>query len=161
MELESRLDRYLQDYPQAPRPVILASRLLLRAAHLLEAHIDKALQPHGLTMRQYLALVIIRADGDQPINPSALSVSLDATRTQITRLLDGLERVGLVVRVHSQQDRRTLTLQLSSAANVLLQQATPAVHAAYQRAWDAVGETALPGISGGLAKLNHTLSDAP
>ncbi|KAF0812973.1 Transcriptional repressor MprA [Andreprevotia sp. IGB-42] len=157
MELETRLDRYLQDYPQAPREVILASRLLFRAAHLLEAHIDAALQPLGLVMRQYLALVIIKADAGTPIKPSALSVSLDATRTQVTRLLDGLEQAGWVQRQHSQADRRSLDLLLTDAGAQLLLQATPAVHAAYAQAWQVVSAEGLRPMIGGLARLNSSL----
>ena len=57
MTQPSRLDRLLAGRPPELANAIAASRMLFRVAHLLEAHIDAALQPYGIDMREYLALV--------------------------------------------------------------------------------------------------------
>ena len=139
MTQPSRLDRLLAGRPPELANAIAASRLLFRVAHLLEARIDEALAPFGIDMREYLALVLIADDAVEPLRPSDLGTTLDATRTQITRLLDGLEKKGLAHRLPGGSDRRSLHLAQTDAARDLIHRAAPAVHAAYESGWAAVG----------------------
>ncbi|MBS0342908.1 MAG: MarR family transcriptional regulator, partial [Proteobacteria bacterium] len=139
MTQPSRLDRLLAGRPPELANAIAASRMLFRVAHLLEAHINAALQPYGIDMREYLALVLIADHAVEPLRPSDLSTTLDATRTQVTRLLDGLEKKGLAQRLPGAGDRRSLHLAQTEAARELLNRAAPAIHGAYQSGWAAVG----------------------
>lgn len=157
MSFEDRIDRFCAAYPEAPRDLIVASRLLMRTARLLRAHIDQALAPFDLDMSQYLCLSMLAADEGQPSMPSELSTTLDATRTQMTRLLDGLEARGLLRRRASTQDRRSLELRLTAAGRSLVERAAPVVHAAYGEAWGPLGETGLAGATRALAKLHQHL----
>jgi MarR family transcriptional repressor of emrRAB len=134
----SRLDRLTAGRPPDVAETIAASRMVSRVATLLERHIDSVLAPHGIDMREYLALVLIADDAVEPLRPSDLSTTLGATRTQVTRLLDGLERKGLAQRLPSEEDRRSLRLALTPAAKALLKRAVPVVHAAYASAWKDV-----------------------
>jgi MarR family transcriptional repressor of emrRAB len=162
MTLESRLNRLLAGRPDPVAQAITASRLVLRSAHLLEARIDAALAPHGLTMREYLALILIADDAVEPLRPSDLSVTLDATRTQITRLLDTLERKGLAQRLPGPAgDRRSLHLAQTPAGAALLAAVAPAVHAAYLDAWAPVGEAGTRAVRDALDVLHNRLQDAP
>ena len=142
MPFQSRLDRMMAGRPAGLVEAVALSRTALRVATLLEQHIDAALAPFGLVMREYLALILIADDAVEPLRPSDLSTTLDATRTQVTRLLDGLERKGLAQRSPSTQDRRSLQLALTPAAKALLKRALPAVHAAYAAAWGTVSAAA-------------------
>ena len=139
MTQPSRLDRLLAGRPPELANAIAASRMLFRVAHLLEAHIDAALEPFGIDMREYLALVLIADDAVEPLRPSDLGTTLDATRTQITRLLDGLEKKGLAQRLPGSSDRRSLHLAQTEAARELLGRAAPALHGAHKSWWAAVG----------------------
>ncbi|MBS0453925.1 MAG: MarR family transcriptional regulator [Proteobacteria bacterium] len=139
MTQPSRLDRLLAGRPPELANAIAASRMLFRVAHLLEAHINSALEPFGIDMREYLALVLIADHAVEPLRPSDLGTTLDATRTQITRLLDGLEKKGLAQRLPGAGDRRSFHLAQTEAARELLQRVAPVVHAAYQSGWAAVG----------------------
>ena len=139
MASPSRLDRLLAGHPDTLVDVIAASRLLFRTAHLLAARIDAALAPLGIVMREYLALALIADDAVGPLRPSDLSTTLDASRTQITRLLDGLEKKGLVQRLPAKQDRRSLALAPTEAGGALLHKAAPMVHAAYLAGWKGIG----------------------
>src|SRR5436305_1249982 len=106
MSFERRIDRFCAEYPEAPRDLILASRLLLRSARLLRQHIERALAVHDLDLNQYLVISMLGIDAMEPTMPSELGLTIDATRTQMTRLIDGLETRGLVQRKASQHDRR-------------------------------------------------------
>jgi len=163
MTQPSRLDRLLAGRPPELANAVAASRMLFRVAHLLEAHIDAALEPFGIDMREYLALVLIADDAVEPLRPSDLSVTLDATRTQVTRLLDGLEKKGLAQRLPGASDRRSLQLAQTDAARELLGRAAPTVHAAYQSGWAAVGTEGTARALRVLKLLHRDLSppDAP
>ncbi len=157
MSFERRIDRFCADHPEAPRDLILASRLLLRSARLLRHHIERALVPHGLDLSQYLVISMLAIDAGEPTMPSELGMTIDATRTQMTRLIDGLEARGLVQRKASEHDRRSLELSLTDAARALLQRAAPAVHAAYGEAWAPVGEDGLAAVTRDLTQLHQNL----
>lgn len=157
MSFEARIDRYCANHPEAPRDLILASRLLLRTARLLRAHIDQALAPFELDMNQYLVMSMLSADEGQPSMASELGTTLDVTRTQMTRLRDGLEARGLLRRRASAQDRRSLELTLTAAGRRLLERAAPVVHAAYGEAWAPVGASGLAGATRALTQLHRTL----
>ena len=139
MSPDARLDHLLGGRPADLVAAIRASRMVFRVAYLLESRIDEELVPFGIDMREYLALVLIAGDTGEPLRPSDLSFTLGATRTQITRLLDGLERKGLVRRLPHQEDRRSLQLAHTDTGRDLLRRAVPPVHAAYRAGWSRVG----------------------
>lgn len=158
MSFERRIDRFCAEHPEAPRDLILASRLLLRSARLLRHHIERALAPHELDLSQYLVISMLAIDAGEPTIPSELGMTIDATRTQMTRLIDGLEARGLVRRKTSEQDRRSLELRLTPAAHALLARAAPAVHAAYGEAWAPIGKEGLADATRDLTQLHQHLA---
>ncbi|MBV8617868.1 MAG: MarR family transcriptional regulator [Curvibacter sp.] len=159
MPFEQDIAHFLEHHPEAPGQAIVATRLLMRAATLMREHLDQALEPHGLAMRDYLALAIISLHEAQTLRPSDLSVSLDATRTQITRLIDGLVDKGLVLRLHSTEDRRALQLRLTEDGGRLVAAVAPQVHAAYQQAWADTGD--LEATLQSLRRINQRLQSGP
>lgn len=159
MDFEQRLGRLLSGVAGAPRDAILVSRLVFRVAHLLENHIDTALVPFHLRMRQYLALALLSGTPADSLTPSELGITLDATRTQITRLLDGLEALGVVRRSHSTLDRRSLDLSLTDAGVELLAQVRPVVHDAYVQAWAALEAQGLGALAAALRTVNQHLME--
>ena len=160
MSLDSRLERILADKPVPHRNVVAASRVLLHTATLLERRVDEALAPFTLHMREYLALHLLADSVHESLRPSDLSVSLDATRTQITRLLDGLEKKGLLVRAPDAQDRRSLQLMLTDAGHDRLARCIPVVQAVYLAAWSCIGEQATLQIQQQLRQVHQGLQSA-
>jgi len=155
MSFEDDLRRSLERHAGAPVPEILATRLLMRAAALLRTHMDIALEREGIDMRGYLALAAISLYQGQALRPSDLSVSLDATRTQVTRLLDTLAQQKLVTRAPAREDRRALNLTLTAAGQRKLARCMPAMHALYRQAWSGVADAAP--MMRDLRALNATL----
>ncbi|BCL75448.1 MarR family transcriptional regulator [Jeongeupia sp. HS-3] len=160
MEFEARIERICAANPDAPRDAIIASRRLFRAAHLLERRVNAALAQFKLEMREYLALTLLASNIDDPMSPTELSVTLDASRTQITRLLDVLEKRGLLERTPSASDRRGLELNLTEAGRSLQQQAVPEVYAAYEACWQLVEPAMRPMLLVTLGRIDEGLSQA-
>jgi len=157
---EDDLRRALTRHAGAPVPEILATRLLMRAAGLVRVRMDAALADEGIDMRGYLALVSIALHKEQALRPSDLSVSLDATRTQVTRLLDALARQKLVTRAPAREDRRALNLVLTAAGTRKLERCMPKAHAVYRQVWSGVADCA--SVARDLNALNAAmLTSAP
>ncbi len=157
MSLDSRLERILAGQPKSVVDAVAASRLLLHSAALLEQRVNEALLPFALHMKEYLALHLLADSVHEPIRPSSLSVSLNATRTQVTRLLDSLEQRSLVVRSADAQDRRSLQLRLTPAGQELLLRTRPVVQSVYGQIWSSIGESATHTMQQQLRRVHEQL----
>lgn len=141
MSIDSRLERLLADKPSALADATAATHFLIHSAALLERHLDAALAPLNLDLREYLAIYLLADNEHESVTPTQLSESLKATRTQVTRLLDRLESKGLAVRIADTVDRRSLALRLTPQGRALLKCAIPLMERAHLSAWDALGPT--------------------
>ena len=81
---------------------------LKRAFNVFRSDLAAALDPYGLRMMTYSALVLIV---DNPgLRPSQLAAALAIERPNMVTLLDELEQAGLIVRRKDQKDRRAHAL---------------------------------------------------
>ncbi|HEX4020684.1 MAG TPA: MarR family transcriptional regulator [Acidobacteriaceae bacterium] len=87
---------------------------LLRTTDKLQRQLQMALKPHGLTETQYNALRILRGAGDTPLPCSEVGERLIHDAPDITRLLDRLERNGLIRRQRDLKDRRIVLSQITA-----------------------------------------------
>ena len=159
MSFDSRLERILAGKPQSLMDAVASTRLLKHTAALLEQRMDTALAPLGLHMREYLALFLLADSVHEAISPSSLSLSLNATRTQVTRLLDSLETRSLLVRRADAADRRSLQLELTDAGAALLAQAIPLVQAVHEQVWAPLGDQGTHAMHRQLRKVHDGLLD--
>jgi MarR family transcriptional regulator, transcriptional regulator for hemolysin len=92
-----------------------------RASRLWRAKLDERLGPLGLTQAKWLILVhLSRAGGAMPQKELVESVGVEGPT--VVRVLDGLERLGLVERCGQHADRRTKTVHLTSQAAAMLEE---------------------------------------
>lgn len=82
--------------------------------------IAAALAPHGLTTAQYNVLRILRGSHPQPRTCSEVGCRLLDRTPDVTRLLDRLERMGLVSRQRAEHDRRVVEVTITERAAALL-----------------------------------------
>lgn len=87
-------------------PEIEAYLNLRRTAHMLSGQVESLLRSHGLTETQYNVLRILRGAGPEGLPSLELGRRLVASVPDITRLVDRMEKAGLVRRVRSTDDRR-------------------------------------------------------
>jgi DNA-binding MarR family transcriptional regulator len=97
-----------------------------RTAALLELRLSDLLRPSGLTPTQYNVLRILRGAGPDGLPRCDVQARLVAPVADTTRLLDRLERMGLVSRVRSTEDRRVVTSRIAPRGLAMLDKvATP------------------------------------
>jgi DNA-binding MarR family transcriptional regulator len=118
--------------PQKPgRHLASASALVssfLETADAVEARLEAAVAPMGLSLAK-LGLLHHLAEAKEPVALSELAQHQNCVRSNITQLVDRLEKEGLVRRRPDPQDRRSVRAAL-----------TPAGEQAYQKAKRALAE---------------------
>lgn len=93
---------------------------LLRAAQVLIGPVADLLEAHGVSHKQYNALRSIRRAGREGATVNEVRDQLTDPRADVTRLLDRLQRDGLVARSHDRKDRRVVRIRLSDRGRALL-----------------------------------------
>jgi MarR family transcriptional regulator, organic hydroperoxide resistance regulator len=93
---------------------------LHRTADLIHGRFNDMLKPHGLSPTQFNALRILRGAGDTGRTCSEIAERMISRDPDITRLLDRLERRGLVKRSREGRDRRVIITRISQAGLEML-----------------------------------------
>src|SRR5712691_1941661 len=94
---------------------------LQRTADQLQWHASELLKPYGISPTQYNALRILRGAREQGRSCSEIAERMINRDPDITRLIDRLERRGLVVRSREGRDRRVITTRITPAGLELLE----------------------------------------
>lgn len=106
--------------------------LLVVAEHVHQA-LGEVCARHGITHDQYNVLRILR--GVHPAGHPRYEITRRLIRRapDVTRLLDRLERQGLVERVRSPEDRRLSLTRITGEGLALLEETDPEILAVHQR----------------------------
>ena len=79
------------------------------------------LKSHDLTTAQYNVLRILRGAGDEGLPCSEIGNRLITHDPDVTRLIDRLEKRGLVARSRDSADRRVVTVRITAAGAELVE----------------------------------------
>jgi DNA-binding MarR family transcriptional regulator len=99
--------------------------LLKRAHSLLVEHIEPHLEARGLTFTQWVVLMHLREG--LALNATVLCAQLRHDSGALTRILDQLERRGMVQRERSRRDRRAVQLHLTEQGRAIIEALIPSV----------------------------------
>jgi DNA-binding MarR family transcriptional regulator len=98
------------------KPAVAAWLRLLRGTAASRRRLDADLQAgHGLTVVEYEALLLLSAAEERAMRRVDLSRELGLTPSGVTRLLDALERDGLVAKGMCDRDARVTYAVLTDA----------------------------------------------
>ena len=102
-----------------------AWRGLLRAHALMVKHLDAELEAtHGLALTSYEVLLHLHKSQDGKMRMCDVAESVLLSRSGLTRLVDRLERDGLVERVSCPDDARGAYARLTDAGRAKLEEAS-------------------------------------
>lgn len=130
----------------------------------IEAHLERALQDHELSVREYSVLTVLSRQHDGPgghlrMNQVADSVALSQSAT--TRLVTRLEDRGLLQRYLCPDDRRGIYTDVTAAGLELLENARPAYDDALAGALrQAAADPELAPLVGAVQALNTSAPGA-
>lgn len=132
-------------------PLASASTLVssfLETADTVEARLEAAVNPIGLSLAK-LALLHQLAEANEPLPLSELAQHQNCVRSNITQLVDRLEREGLVRRQPDPADRRSVRAALTAAGDQAYQRGKRALaeeQEAIVRALSSGEATSLRGV---------------
>ena len=81
---------------------------VILTAELVQDNMQQQLKPHGLTMPQYNVLRILRGAGEDCVSLQGIAERMVTQDSDITRLMDKLEKAGLAKRERCTEDRRRI-----------------------------------------------------
>jgi DNA-binding MarR family transcriptional regulator len=126
---------------------------LLRAADALQADFARTLEPVELTPTQYQVLHALRAAGPAGLPAGAVGGRLVAREPDVTRLLDRLDRRGLVRRARDDEDRRVVRVQLTAEGLRLVNSLDRLLADVHARRLESLGEQRLGVLLGMLEEV--------
>ena len=112
---------------------------LLRTADVLAGDIAEAFKPAGLSATQYNVLRILRGALPGGLPCGEIASRMITRDPDITRLLDRLEKRGLVSRCREAKDRRVVSARISDAGVKLLKELDPIVAQAHRKQLNHLG----------------------
>lgn len=107
-----------------PRHLTMMMKLFM-----LVSELEKTLEHHfsrfGLSRGRYLLLLILHWCPEKKMSPSDLADKLDVTRGNMTGLIDGLEKAGLIRRAECKNDRRGIFVAITEKGKEKIEEVLP------------------------------------
>jgi DNA-binding MarR family transcriptional regulator len=97
-----------------------ATLCLLRTADAVKRRLAQVIEPHGITPQQYNVLRILRGAGPGGLPTLTIGERMIEQTPGTTRLVDRLERKGLVTRTPCPMDRRRVFCRITEKGLELL-----------------------------------------
>ncbi len=119
---------------------------LQRAAADLGQQVAELLKPAGLSPAQYNVLRILRGAGQAGLPCGEIAARMITKDPDITRLLDRLEKRGLVSRARESGDRRVVTTRITDEARSLLTGLDAPIAELHRRQLSGLGEEKLQAL---------------
>ncbi|WP_035339939.1 MULTISPECIES: MarR family winged helix-turn-helix transcriptional regulator [Dickeya] len=118
--------------------------------------IDRELQPYGLTQAAWLPLLFI-ARGDAPIHQKALAESLGLDASAVVRVLDNLQKQGVIERREG-NDRRFKEIHLTESGIALVNRVELIAAQVRNQALEGVSEQDIQQVSRVIGQVIDNLS---
>ncbi|MEX2271171.1 MAG: MarR family transcriptional regulator [Vicinamibacterales bacterium] len=93
---------------------------IVRTAAVLEHSLAQALKPYDITPTQYNVLRILRGSGETGLCRNEVGCRLVRAVPDVTRLLDRMEEMGMIVRERGTEDRRLVSTRITKKGSDLL-----------------------------------------
>ncbi|HMI48696.1 MAG TPA: MarR family transcriptional regulator [Gemmatimonadaceae bacterium] len=112
---------------------------LLRTADAVKRSLAQVIEPHGITPQQYNVLRILRGAGPEGLPTLTIGERMIEQTPGVTRLIDRLERKGLVARTPCAKDRRRVFCRITTKGLDLLKELDDPINR-----WDTQAVSVLP-----------------
>lgn len=146
-DLDAHLAASLRQTRPFPNPETAAYLALMRVASRFDQEMSDLLRPRGITPTQYNVLRILRGAGADGVTCTGVLERLVARDPDITRLLDRLEKLGLVTRARDDRDRRIVLSRITEAGLALLAELDAPVAELHRSQLGHLGESDLAELS--------------
>jgi len=98
---------------------------LLRTTDLLQEQFEQMIRPFNISMTQYNVLRILRGAEPDGRTCGEIGERMIAREPDVTRLLERMEKAGLIKRTRDSSDRRVVLTRITSCGLKLLEEMEP------------------------------------
>ncbi len=106
---------------------------LVRTADVLGRGVNALLKAHGVSAPQYNVLRILRGAGEAGLPCGEIAARMVTRDPDVTRLLDRLQKRGLIARGRGADDRRVVSTRITPEGLVLLDELDEPVRELHKR----------------------------
>lgn len=128
---------------------------ILQSADQLKRRAAALFEPHDITLQQFNVLRILRGARPEGLCTLTIAERMIEQAPGITRLIDRLEKKGLVRRVRSETDRRQVWCRITPAGERILARLDAAVEAYDQAAVQALSPADQEQLTALLGRLHR------
>lgn len=151
MKLAARID----DLDQI---AVAAALDVLQTADALRMSLHERFFKGTISEGRFTVLALLLTAADWCMTPSQLASASGVTRATMTGLIDGLEKEGCVERRPGREDRRIITVRLTTKGRELLLQIAPEYFEILTAAGSSLADGKQKNFSAQLAKLREAAS---
>lgn len=127
---------------------------IARTSAVLTGEAEHLLKEHGITGPQYNALRILRGEG-QPMQVYQIAERMVTPQSDITRLVDRLEKSGLVTRERCGEDRRVVWVTLTAAGKSIVKKLDRPLVELHDRQFQHLSQRDLKTLNELLFRVRH------
>ncbi|HZP30710.1 MAG TPA: MarR family transcriptional regulator [Acidimicrobiia bacterium] len=149
-----------REFPGARWLCARCARELEVVGGLIEAAIAGVARRYGLSHAALNALAVIEGEG-QPMLIGEVASRMHITSGTITSLIDNLERKGYVLRSSDADDRRRVLVDITPAAQSVLDDLLPEVQQLTVALIDHIGQKRQEALLDILAEIRQAINDLP
>ena len=157
--MPGKIQREIQQNKPIPSLEEEAYLNVQRTANVLTAPVSELLKRHDLTQTQYNVLRILRGAGEPGLNAGDIGERMITRDPDVTRLLDRLEKRGLVERWRCTHDRRVVWTRITDAGREAIAPLDAEIEAIHVRQLSHLGAERLGVLVGLLEEARDRAED--
>lgn len=144
-DLDCWASYYHDYYPEESRLDLeyRLSRLLVMAGRTWGTHIDNVLRSTTGQSRARWQTLFVIAFGEQPATMTDIGIRLNVQWPTLVRVLDGLEKDGLISRIDNPRDGRSRLVSVTEAGKAMVRQIKPVIDAERSALLQGIGDEEL------------------
>ncbi|MGF1755638.1 MarR family transcriptional regulator [Vibrio makurazakiensis] len=117
------VEQWAKEKPELETEPMAMMGRIMRIAKYMETQVADLHKKYDMKLGEFDVLATLRRSGKPyRLTPSELIETMMLTSGAMTNRLDKLEAKGLIVRAHSKEDRRSVTVELTRDGLVLIDQ---------------------------------------
>jgi len=120
-----QVKRYGSKYPEFNWSSVETLLNLAYTYDIVSAHLSRKISPYGITKAGFSVLMILSRSQSKSCKQNEISRLMLVSRANITGLVDGLVRLGLVQRTNDPHDRRVNMVKILPKGEKLLKDLLP------------------------------------
>jgi DNA-binding MarR family transcriptional regulator len=147
-----------RDLPSLEARVFVA---LLTAADRLSQHAENLVKDYGLTGTQYNVLRILRGAEPAGLACKGISDRMISHDPDMTRLLDRMDKRGLITRERQTDDRRVVKTRITAQGLEILKKLDQPIQQLHERQFRDMSQTRLKALASALEEIIPKTPECP